>query len=158
MTNMTGDNNERGGYLIKIGMIVRDLKRPVSKGAAIVVGPAKRVGQFRICRWRGGQLHWSLPMTVAQDQIAPIDDWTAVPLTEAKRLAAAAFERSCLVRAMASAQGSVVDAARSVGVDRSNFRRLLQRHGLAKMPSRAAASRNARRHKRWPKNRSKRAT
>ena len=63
-----------------------------------------------------------------------IADWTQMPLTEAKRLAAAAFERNYLVQAMETAKGSVVDAALRAGVDRSNFRRLLQRHGLVKLP------------------------
>ena len=58
------------------------------------------------------------------------DDPTAMPLTEAKRLAAAAFERSYLVRVMERAGGSVSEGARLSGLDRTNFRRLLQRHGL----------------------------
>jgi hypothetical protein len=103
------------------------------KGVAIVVGPAKHDGQFRICRWRGGQQHWSLPVVIGAEQLQAIADWTQMPLTEAKRLAAAAFERNYLVRAMESAKGSVMDAAGLAGVDRSNFRRLLQRHALVKM-------------------------
>jgi two-component system response regulator GlrR len=54
----------------------------------------------------------------------------ALPLFEAKRLAAAEFERRYLVRVMASAAGSVSAGARLTGLDRTNFRRLLQRHGL----------------------------
>lgn len=121
---------------ISIGQIVHDRTRPVPKGAAIVVGAAKQPGQLRICRWRGGQQHWSLPIVVGQEQLEPIADWTLMPLTEAKRLAATAFERNYLVHAMESAKGSVADAARLAGVDRSNFRRLLQRHALVKMPPR----------------------
>ena len=127
---------------IRIGMIVCDRQRSVPKGAAIVVGAGKRDGQFRICRWRGGQQHWSLPVSIDQEQLLPIDDWTQLPLTEAKRLAAAAFERNYLVHAMESAKGSLVDAALAAEVDRSNFRRLLQRHALVKRPPRP---------KRWPK-------
>jgi transcriptional regulator with GAF, ATPase, and Fis domain len=61
-----------------------------------------------------------------------LDDETlmAMPLTEAKRLAAAEFERRYLVRVMESAGGSVSEGARVCGLDRTNFRRLLQRHGL----------------------------
>jgi two-component system response regulator GlrR len=54
----------------------------------------------------------------------------AMPLTEGKRLAAAEFERSYLVRVMERAGGSVSEGARLSGLDRTNFRRLLQRHGL----------------------------
>jgi len=53
----------------------------------------------------------------------------ALPFTEAKRRATAAFERNYLVDVMARA-GSVSGAARLAGLDRTNFRRLLQRHGL----------------------------
>lgn len=58
------------------------------------------------------------------------DDPTALPLTEAKRLASAAFERNYLVRVMERAGGSVSEGARLAGLDRTNFRRLLTRHGL----------------------------
>ena len=54
----------------------------------------------------------------------------AMPLFEAKRLAAAEFERRYLVRVMERAGGSVSAGARLTGLDRTNFRRLLQRHGL----------------------------
>jgi len=53
-----------------------------------------------------------------------------VPLTEAKRRAAADFEKRYLVRVMEHAKGSVSEAARLSGLDRTNFRRLLQRHAL----------------------------
>ena len=121
---------------IQISQIVRDRTRPATlKSAAIVVGPGTRPGQFRICRWRGGKQHWSLPISVDEKQLEPITDWTLMPLTEAKRLAATVYERNYLVRAMASGK-DLAGAARMAGVDRSNFRRLLQRHRLVKMPPR----------------------
>jgi transcriptional regulator with GAF, ATPase, and Fis domain len=59
--------------------------------------------------------------------------WTpeepVAPLTEAKRQSAAEFERCYLVNLMQRA-GSVSEAARLAGLDRTNFRRLLTRHGL----------------------------
>ena len=58
------------------------------------------------------------------------DALMAMPLTEAKRLAAAEFERRYLVRVMERAYGSVSEGARLSGLDRTNFRRLLQRHDL----------------------------
>lgn len=118
---------------IEIGQIVHDRTRPALKGAAIVVGPGKLPGQHRICRWRGAQQHWGIATTVNAKQLEPIVDWTLMPLTEAKRLASAVFERSYLARAMTAAGGALADAAASAGVDRSNFRRLLQRHGLVKL-------------------------
>ena len=56
-------------------------------------------------------------------------DTTIEPLTEAKRQSAAEFERCYLVNLMQRA-GSVSEAARLAGLDRTNFRRLLSRHGL----------------------------
>jgi len=62
---------------------------------------------------------------------APIvDDGELTPLTEAKRRAGASFEKRYLTRAMEKSKGSVSEAARLAGLDRTNFRRLLQRHGL----------------------------
>ena len=121
---------------ISIGQIVHDRRRPASKGAAIIIGPGRADWQFRICRWRGKQQHWSLPVLVGCQHLELITDWTQIPLTEAKRMAAAAFERNYLVYAMEAAKGSMVDAAIAAGVDRSNFRRLLQRHALVKRPPR----------------------
>ena len=51
------------------------------------------------------------------------------PLTEAKRRAVAEFEKAYLLRVLEQA-GSITAAARAAGVDRTNFRRLLQRHGI----------------------------
>ncbi len=58
------------------------------------------------------------------------DSLLEMPLTEAKRRVAADFERRYLVLVMERAQGSVSEGARRAGLDRTNFRRLLQRHGL----------------------------
>ena len=128
---------------ISIGQIVHDRTRPAAWSAAIVVGTSKLPGQLRICRWRGGHKHWSLPVAIDESQLEPID-WTLLPLTEAKRLATAAFERNYLAHAMEIAHGSVVDAAFLARVDRSNFRRLLQRHGLVSMPPRPKLRRRSR--------------
>jgi transcriptional regulator with GAF, ATPase, and Fis domain len=58
------------------------------------------------------------------------DALMSMPLAEAKHLVAAEFERRYLVRVMDRAGGSVSEGARVAGIDRTNFRRLLQRHGL----------------------------
>jgi two-component system response regulator HydG len=58
------------------------------------------------------------------------DDAELAPLTEAKRRASGAFEKRYLTRVMAKSLGSVSEAARLAGLDRTNFRRLLQRHGI----------------------------
>ena len=66
----------------------------------------------------------------AGSAIATNDDVELTPLTEAKRRASGAFEKRYLTRVMAKSQGSVSEAARLAGLDRTNFRRLLQRHGI----------------------------
>jgi len=58
------------------------------------------------------------------------DDEQLPPLTEAKRRAGAVFEKNYLTTAMERAKGSISEAARLAGLDRTNFRRLLQRHGI----------------------------
>jgi DNA-binding NtrC family response regulator len=53
-----------------------------------------------------------------------------LPLTEAKRRVNDAFERAYLVNVLARAQGSISEAARIAGIDRTNLRRLLKRYQL----------------------------
>jgi DNA-binding NtrC family response regulator len=55
---------------------------------------------------------------------------TSTPLTEAKRRSAAEFERCYLSSVLSRANGSVSEAARIAGIDRTNFRRLLHRYGV----------------------------
>jgi two-component system response regulator HydG len=79
----------------------------------------------------------SLPSAIvgkARSGVSPaavaLDDGELEPLTEAKRRASAAFEKRYLIKVMEKAKGSVSEAARMSGLDRTNFRRLLQRHGI----------------------------
>jgi two-component system response regulator HydG len=72
-----------------------------------------------------GKITASIPVTSADG-----GDDTLPPLTEAKRRASAVFEKNYLTLAMERAKGSISEAARLAGLDRTNFRRLLQRHGI----------------------------
>jgi DNA-binding NtrC family response regulator len=72
-----------------------------------------------------GRITTSIPVISAEG-----GDEQLPPLTEAKRRASAAFEKSYLTLAMERARGSISEAARLSGLDRTNFRRLLQRHGI----------------------------
>jgi two-component system response regulator HydG len=58
------------------------------------------------------------------------DEDVLLPLTEAKRRASSAYERAYLHKVMEKARGSVSEAARLAGIDRTNFRRVLQRHSI----------------------------
>lgn len=55
---------------------------------------------------------------------------TETPLTQAKHRSAAEFERCYLSHVMEKTRGSVSEGARIAGLDRTNFRRLLQRYGI----------------------------
>jgi DNA-binding NtrC family response regulator len=81
----------------------------------------------------------SLPVTITALRAKPsasseipvvADSEELLPLTEAKRRASAAYERQYLMKVMQRAKGSVSEAARLAGLDRTNFRRLLQRHAI----------------------------
>jgi len=66
---------------------------------------------------------------------APVDAGTAdpahfMPLSEAKRQVNATFERGYLVKVLERARGSVSEAARLAGIDRTNLRRLLKRYEI----------------------------
>ncbi len=56
--------------------------------------------------------------------------WAGREFALAKETAVEAFEHRYLQDVMARANGSVSEAARLAGLDRSNFRRLLRRHGI----------------------------
>jgi two-component system, NtrC family, response regulator HydG len=77
-------------------------------------------------RGSNGRTSGSIPIAPLGDD----DDDPLPPLTEAKRRASAEFEKKYLMIAMERARGSISEAARLAGLDRTNFRRLLQRHGI----------------------------
>jgi two-component system response regulator HydG len=58
-------------------------------------------------------------------------DWAdELPFTQARRQAQERFERTYLTRLLSHSGGNISEAARRAGLDRSNFRRILARHGL----------------------------
>jgi two-component system response regulator HydG len=73
-----------------------------------------------------------LPEPLAREERAsePVDDLVALPFPQAKLRAVERFERRYLEHLL-ERHPSVTAAARAAGIDRSNFRRLLRRHGLA---------------------------
>ena len=114
---------------MKAGQFVRDCTRAALK-VGIVIGPSKIGGKVRVCHWRPhASTYWSSPVAVAEARLETFDDLTALPLTESKQFVTFLFEHDYLKLALELA-GSIKGAARLAGVDRTNFRRLLQRHGL----------------------------
>jgi len=65
----------------------------------------------------------SAMQTDAADRLLGVE-----PMTLAERVAL--FERRALIRILRKANGNVANAARLAGHNRTNFYRLLQRHGL----------------------------
>jgi two-component system response regulator AtoC len=63
-------------------------------------------------------------------ETAPPDPAHLLPLSEAKRQVNATFERSYLMKVLERARGSVSEAARLAGIDRTNLRRLLKRYEI----------------------------
>jgi two-component system response regulator HydG len=76
----------------------------------------------------------SLPFHVAAlakgSQKIPLARPEIQPFSDAKRQAVTAFEQGYLTRVLREAKGSVSEAARLAGLDRANFRRLMQRYGM----------------------------
>jgi two-component system, NtrC family, response regulator HydG len=107
---------------------VRELENAVMHAIALhhgeVIGPESLPQQIQRARGRP-RLE---PARRAPETNPGEDD--LLPLTEAKRRASMVYERRYLIRVMERARGSVSEAARLAGLDRTNFRRLLQRHGL----------------------------
>jgi len=67
---------------------------------------------------------------------APADDGEPLlPLSEARRRVNTTFERAYLLNVLELARGSVSEAARLAGVDRTNLRRLLKRHAIRSDPA-----------------------
>ena len=101
---------------------VRELENALMHAIALhhgeVIGPGSLPGTIGHTRAR-------LPIVASRTDVEDL-----LPLTDAKRRASAAFEKSYLVRVMERANGSVSEAARLAGLDRTNFRRLLQRHTI----------------------------
>jgi DNA-binding NtrC family response regulator len=106
---------------------VRELENAVMHAIALHQGDAIMPESlpYAIAARSNGKLTASIPVSSAEG-----GDDTLPPLTEAKRRASAVFEKNYLTLAMERAKGSISEAARLAGLDRTNFRRLLQRHGI----------------------------
>ena len=70
------------------------------------------------------------PQEKSPDVPSDSGDPLLLPLAAAKRKSGELFEKVYLQKVLVRAKGSVSEAARLSGLDRTNFRRLLQRHGL----------------------------
>jgi two-component system response regulator HydG len=95
---------------------VRELENVIER--AVILGRGKTIALG------------DLPSMLSEEVAAPPgDDLDGIPFAEAKQLAISRFERSYL-RRLLDRHDTVTAAARSAGLDRANFRRLLRRHRL----------------------------
>jgi DNA-binding NtrC family response regulator len=102
---------------------VRELENAIHSAIALRSGNV--IGIESLPASLRARVHGSRPIPLPQ----PNGD-EQLTLTEAKKLVSAQFERDYLQQIMQRAQGSVAEAARLAGLDRTNFRRLLQRHNI----------------------------
>jgi two-component system response regulator HydG len=107
---------------------VRELENAIMHAVALHQGDTIAIESLPNAITSRGLERSSAPLPVAVPGAG--DDEQLPPLTEAKRRASAEFEKNYLNMAMERAKGSISEAARLAGLDRTNFRRLLQRHGI----------------------------
>ncbi|HEY0990644.1 MAG TPA: sigma-54 dependent transcriptional regulator, partial [Kofleriaceae bacterium] len=107
---------------------VRELENAIMHAVALHQGDVIAIESLPNAVTSRGVERMSTPIPVAVPGSG--DDDQLPPLTEAKRRASAEFEKNYLNMAMERAKGSISEAARLAGLDRTNFRRLLQRHGI----------------------------
>jgi len=107
---------------------VRELENAIMHAVALHQGDVIAIESLPNAVTSRGVERASTPLPVAVPESG--DDDQLPPLTEAKRRASAEFEKNYLNMAMERAKGSISEAARLAGLDRTNFRRLLQRHGI----------------------------
>jgi len=103
---------------------VRELENALMHAIALRHGDV--IGSESLPSQIGVRARGSNPMHAIPED----DNAELLPLTEAKRRASSSFEHRYLVKVMERSHGSVSEAARLSGLDRTNFRRLLQRHGI----------------------------
>jgi len=94
---------------------VRELENAIERGIVLSRGELVTIESLPAVCVTGEQLPLAEPPP------------SALPLARAVH----EFERRCVQNALSRSAGNVAEAARVAGVDRSNFRRLLKRHGLA---------------------------
>lgn len=104
---------------------VRELEHLISRAALRIRAEPGAAG----ARWLAIESrHLGLPNSEASSAVAPAP--TAMPPTGPNlRTATEAFQRDWIAAAIARAQGSLAQAAREAGMDRSNFHRLARRLG-----------------------------
>jgi len=107
---------------------VRELENAILHAVALRQGDVIDRGSLpsAVAGGRNGEA----PSAISIAALGGADDQLP-PLSLAKRRASAMFEKNYLTMAMERAKGSISEAARIAGLDRTNFRRLLQRHGIA---------------------------
>ena len=106
---------------------VRELENALLHALALTSGPVLDDTALPTAVTSAGRVRPALATPYLPDDLT----WsTALPLTEAKRRASDDFERRYVTNLLAHTQGNLSQAARISGLDRANFRRVLNRLGI----------------------------
>lgn len=114
-------------FVAVLDSAVRASRRPRTGGAPVAPSDDASVGARPDAGGAAADLT-SIWAVGGDDNLA----WTdQLSLPEAKKFASDTFERRYILRALERSRGNIAEAARHSGIDRSNFRRVLSRLGIA---------------------------
>jgi len=120
---------------------VRELKNVIERLAILSDGPAIGVDEVRRLAPLSAAGDTATGGAGADQHATSGADWTLPDLDEIQRLgglvqARREFERRCIERCLDRSGGNVSQAARWLGIERSNLHKKMQAHGLEARPAR----------------------
>ncbi|MCP4504733.1 MAG: sigma-54-dependent Fis family transcriptional regulator [Deltaproteobacteria bacterium] len=106
---------------------VRELENVIDRAVVLCRGRTLEVGVLPPNLLQG--LDGAAPVTLSP-KLLPEPSYMTLPFKQAKEAAVGSFERRYVENLLARCEGNVSQAAREAGLDRSNFRRVLQKHDV----------------------------